>query len=191
LRAASPRKCRRTSHKVTSAAAALALLLATSTLAGATSDPLDVRADARAHGDDVPTARTVARALLARPLDAQLTRVRCDALGTHRVCGLVLSGVKFHHPLDRRAFLAEVAALVRGAFAAAPLEEVDLWTTVPLDAGRGVVVSGDLAQPTSATVFAVTVRASELRGLDALLASGRNTFIDSEFAAALAKGETQ
>lgn len=149
---------------------------------------LDERAAGRAFGTDKPTSLTIARALLAQPLAAQLTRVRCEKLNVHRVCGLVMSGVKFHRALDRRGFLDEVRTLVRGAFAAAPIDEVDLWTTVPLDAGKGAIVSGDLAKPTSATVFAITVPKSALAGLDARLASGHDVYWDSEFAASLAKG---
>jgi hypothetical protein len=149
--------------------------------------PIDPRAHERAAGSDRSTAVAIASALLERPLAAQLLKVRCDRAGEHRVCGLVVSGVKFHHPLDRAGFEAEVRTLVRGAFAAAPIEEVDIWTTVPLDAGRGVVVSGDLAQPTSATVFALTVTRSELPGLDARLASGHDVFWDAQFARDLAR----
>lgn len=129
--------------------------------------------------------------MLAHPLDAQLTRVRCEKLAAHRICGLVVSGVKFHRPLDRAGFIREVAMLVRGALAAAAIEEVDLWTTVPLDAGHGAVVSGDLAKPTAATVFAITVPRSALARLDAQLASGHDVFWDSEFAASLAKGKAR
>lgn len=161
------------------------MVLATAAPAGA--GDLSERATARARGTDMTTAIAVARALLAHPLDAQLVRVRCERLNAHRVCGLTLSGTKFHRPLDRAGFLGEVRLLVRGAFAAAPIDEVDLWTTVPLDAGHGAVVSGDLAKPTSATVFAVTVPKSALAGLDRQLASGHDVFWDSEFAASLAK----
>jgi DsbC/DsbD-like thiol-disulfide interchange protein len=149
-----------------------------------------MRAAARARGTDRATAVTVGRALLAQPLPAQLTQVRCEKLGVHRICGLVVSGVKFKHPLDRPAFLAEVRQLIEGAFAHAPqaLEEVDLWTTVPLEAGKGVVVSGDLAAATSATVFAVTVPRAALARLKAQLESGRDVYWDSAFADSLAKG---
>ncbi len=145
------------------------------------------RAVARARGGDRATAVAVGRALLAHPLAAQLTQVRCERSGDHRICGLVVSGVKFKHPLDRRGFLTEVRALIEGAFAAAPLEEVDLWTTVPLATGKGVVVSGDLAQATAATVFAVTVTRSALAGLGDQLAAGRDLFWDPSFAGSLAK----
>jgi len=146
------------------------------------------RAMQRATGSDRPTAVTVAASLLAHPLPAQLLKVRCDRAGDHRVCGLVVSGVKFHRPLDRTAFLGEMHDLIAGAFAAAPIEEVDLWTTVPLDAGKGAVVSGDFARPTSATVFAVTVRRPELPQLAAILAGSHNVFWDPAFARELAAG---
>ncbi len=105
------------------------------------------------------------------------------------MCGLALSGVKFHEPLDRVQFLSEVSQLIHGAFAAAPIEEVDLWVTVPLTEGHGVVVSGDFAQPSSATVFTVTVERSALPGLDANLAAGRDVAWSPVFAASLAKGQ--
>jgi hypothetical protein len=146
------------------------------------------RALQRAAGSDRPTAVAVATALLAQPLPAQLLKVRCDRAGVHRVCGLVVSGVKFHRALDRNAFLREMRDLIAGAFAAAPIEEVDLWTIVPLDAGVGAVVSGDFAKPTSATVFAVTVKRADLARLPALLAGSRNVFWDPAFARELAAG---
>jgi len=146
------------------------------------------RALQRATGSDRPTAVVVAMSLLAHPLPAQLLKVRCDRAGEHRVCGLVVSGVKFHRPLDRTAFLGELHDLIAGAFAAAPIEEVDLWTTVPLDAGKGAVVSGDFAQPSSATVFAVTVTRAELPQLSAILAGSHNVFWDPVFARQLAAG---
>jgi len=149
------------------------------------------RALQRSTGSDRPTAIAVAASLLAHPLSAQLLKVRCDRGGEHRVCGLVVSGVKFHRPLDRAAFLGEVRDLIGGAFAAAPLEEVDLWTTVPLDAGKGAVVSGDFARPTAATVFAVTVTRAELPHVSAILAGSRNVFWDPAFARELATGSAR
>jgi len=186
---ASPRKCKRISLRAISATLALACALVPSVARGASDD--EVRAQARAHGGDRTTAVQVARALLAHPQSAQLVRVRCERLDDHRICGLILSGVKFHTKLDRPGFLAEVRALIDGAFAAAQLDEVDLWTTVPIDAGHAAVVSGDLAKPTSATVFAITVPRGAHAGLAAQLASGRDVFWDSEFAASLAKGTSR
>ncbi len=149
------------------------------------------RAAARARGTDRATAVAVGRALLANPLPAQLIQIRCERAGSHRICGLVVSGVKFKHPLDRQGFLAEVQALIEGAFDRAALEEVDLWTTVPLDTGKGIVVSGDAAVPTTATVFAVSVPRTARAQLGAQLASGRDVFWDPSFADSLAKGILQ
>jgi hypothetical protein len=51
-----------------------------------------------------------------------------------------------------------VDTILAQSFAAAPIEEVDLWCVVPLSVGKGAVVSGDLAQPTERTVFSITAR---------------------------------
>jgi hypothetical protein len=156
--------------------------------------PLAARADdprvtARSAGGDVATARRVAAALLARPLPAQLLRVRCERQGPHVDCGLVLSGTKFHRPLDLRGWNDEVASLIDGAFAAVPqLDEVDLWATVPLGTGHGVTVSGDYAKPTAATVFSITVTRPARGAVRARLADGRGVFWDPAFRASLAKG---
>jgi hypothetical protein len=116
------------------------------------------RAELRSAGGDRATALRVAGALLAHPLDLQLTKVRCERVGTSSFCGLTLSGVKFKHPIDTARFEREVDDLVRGALAVDPhIAEVDLWVTVPANAGVGAVVSGDFAVPTSATVYATTV----------------------------------
>lgn len=152
---------------------------------------VEMRAQARARGTDRPAAIAVGRAILAQPLAAQLTQIRCEKMGRHRICGLVLSGLKFKHPLGRSGFLSEVAGAIRTAFASAPLEEVDLWATVPLDAGHGAAVSGDAAVPTAATVFAVSVPHPALARLDDQLASGRDVFWDATFADLLAKERPQ
>ncbi len=147
-----------------------------------------MRATARSRGTDRTTAVAVGRILLARPLAAQLTRIRCEKVGRHRVCGFVLSGVKFKHPLNRLGFIAEIRTVVTTAFASAALEEVDVWTTVPLSAGKGSVVSGDFAVPTVATVFALSVPRAALARLDDQLATGRDVYWDTAFAQSLAKG---
>ncbi len=149
----------------------------------------DPRVAARSAGSDLPTARRIAGALLARPLPAQLLRVRCERVGRHVDCGLVLSGTHFHRRLDLGGWADEVTSLVAGAYAAAPeVDEVDLWATVPLDAGKGTVVSGDYAKPTAATVFSVTVPRGERAGLPARLRDGRGVFWDPAFRASLSKG---
>jgi hypothetical protein len=119
----------------------------------------------------------VAHALLAQPLPVQLTKVRCERYRDQRFCGLTLSGVKFHRRIDVAAFEREVDALVDGTFAADPqIVEVDLWATVPADAGKGAVVSGDFALPTSKTVFATTARRGERAP-----SRGGNAFWDPTF----------
>ncbi len=124
-----------------------------------------------------------------RPLPAQLLLVRCERAGTHVDCGLVVSGVKFHRALDTRGWDEEIAGLIDGAFRAAPgVDEIDCWATVPLDAGKGAVVSGDYAKPTSANVFSITVPRAERSGYRGRLASGRGVFWDPAFRASLAKG---
>jgi hypothetical protein len=147
----------------------------------------NARVEARAAGGDRATAVRVAQALLARPLDLQLTRVRCERVGAERFCGLTLSGVKFHRRIDITAFVAEVRGLVRGAFAVdRSIAEVDLWVTVPADAGKGAVVSGDFALPTSATVYATSVpRAAATR-----TAGGPNVYWDRAFRRELVGGTT-
>ena len=151
----------------------------------------DARVVQRSSGSDAATARRIAAALLARPLPAQLLRVRCERVAKHVDCGLTVSGVKFHRALDLRAWDDEIAVLVEGAFAAAPeLDEVDCWATVPLDAGKGTVVSGDYAKPTAATVFSITVPRAGRAGVRARLPDGAGVFWDPAFRASLSKGTT-
>ena len=149
----------------------------------------DARVLQRSSGSDVATARRIAAALLARPLAAQLLRVRCERVLRHVDCGLVVSGVKFHRALDRKSWDAEIASLVEGAFAAvADADEIDCWATVPLDAGKGTVVSGDYAKPSSATVFSISVPRSRRESVRARLADGKGVFWDPAFRASLSKG---
>ena len=71
-------------------------------------------------------------------------------------------GREVSRPITRDEFLDEVVTVVRRAFAAAPAaEEVDVWASVPIDVTKGEIVSGDLARPTSRTVFSLTVRRGE------------------------------
>ena len=164
-----------------SAFALCAIILGMAT-AGGTGD---YRAEGRAAGGDRATAVRVAHALLAKPLAMQLTRVRCERVAAAGFCGLTLSGVKFKRRVDTAAFRSEVDDLVRGALAVdASIAEVDLWVTVPADAGKGVVVSGDFAQPSSATVYATTVP----RALAPHASDNAGVFWDAKFRAELAGG---
>lgn len=143
----------------------------------------------RTAGSDLVAARAIAARLLARTRAAQLTHVRCERVGPHLDCGLIVSGVKFHQPLDIRSWNDEIAALIAGAYAAAPnADEIDCWATVPLDAGQGAVVSGDYAKPTSATVFSITVPRAGRGDVVGRLVSGSGVFWDPAFRASLAKG---
>jgi len=170
-------------RKATSAG--FAVLAIAGSLGIALAAPADYRAQERATGGDRATAVRVAHALLARPLALQLMHVRCERTGNADYCGLTLSGVKFHRRVDTAGFRAEVDALVRGAFAVDPaIAEVDLWVTVPADAGKGAVVRGDFAQPSSATVFATTVP----RAPGARASAGANVFWDPTFRSELAAG---
>ncbi|HEV2737408.1 MAG TPA: hypothetical protein VGU66_02405 [Candidatus Elarobacter sp.] len=151
----------------------------------------DARVVQRSSGSDVAAARRIAAALLARPLPAQLLKVRCERVGRHVDCGLTVSGVKFHRALDVRSWDDEIAALVDGAFAALPdADEIDCWATVPLDAGKGTVVSGDYAKPTAATVFSITVPRAGRGKVRARLPGGAGVFWDPAFRASLSKGTT-
>jgi hypothetical protein len=99
-----------------------------------------------------------------------------DRAGAHTVAGLVLSGVKFHRALDRKAFLDEVASLVDTTFAHSPVEEADVWVTTPLPYHVHEIVAGDLAMPTSRIVFAVTTRRAEGSAFAGRLHAGRDVF---------------
>jgi hypothetical protein len=157
--------------------------LALAALLGAPAGADEARAKARSAGGDRATALRVAEVLFAKPLDVQLTKVRCERYRDARFCGLTISGVKFHRRLDTASFTAQVEALVREALAVDPaIAEVDLWATVPADAGKGAIVSGDFAKPTSATVYATTAR----RG--APIGAAADTFWDPAFRAELARG---
>jgi hypothetical protein len=149
-----------------------------------------VDASARAAGNRKADAYKLGRRLFATQWPAQLTKVRVDAVGSHEIAGLVILGWKFHRPLNREAFLDEMSALVRESFAALPLEEVDVWATVPLPidpaVAKHMVVSGDYAVPLSRIVFSVTVRRSAAADLAARLRAGRDVYWAPDWEAGLA-----
>ncbi len=145
----------------------------------------DVDAYARAAGNRPKLARALGDVLFQTSWPAQITKVRVDAVGPHAVAGLVLSGTKFHRPLDPDDFLSEVRDLVSASFAHSAVEEVDLWTTIPLATHAHEVVAGDLAMPTSRTVFAVSVQRREAATFAARLAAGRDVFWDAAWRATL------
>ena len=122
----------------------------------------DLDAAARAVGNRRDVAQRIGLAVFSTRWSAQVTQISANELGSHLIVGIRLWGVRFHHPLTRDEFIGEVVALVERAFAAAPAtEEIDVWASVPIAVAKGVVVSGDLAKPTSRTVFSLTVRRGE------------------------------
>jgi hypothetical protein len=170
-------------HKVTNTA--IAALLAFSVLQPVYAEMpsvADLDAHSRAAGNRKDIAMAVGERLFANSWPAQVLQVEANELDGHLILGLHVSGVKFHDPLTREGFEREVQALVRQGFAAAPeAEEIDVWATVPISVGKGVIVSGDLAKPTTRTVYTL----SALRGAH----DASNVFIDEDWAhAAFKKG---
>ena len=117
-------------------------------------------------------------------------KVSANAVDASLVVGLKVSGVKFHGPLTRAAFEREAIALIGRTFATdTSVTEVDLWTAVPLTVGRGAIVSGDLATPTTRNVFTVSVLRSESAAeLAARIKAGRGTYWDEDWTRAAFKG---
>lgn len=116
---------------------------------------------ARAAGNRKAVAVAIGRALFLTEWPAQVLNVYADGINGHSVAGLRVSGVRFHHQLTRDEYISEIAALVQKTFASAHVDEVDVWATVPLRVGKDIVVAGDLARPTSRTVFTLSVRRGE------------------------------
>jgi hypothetical protein len=145
----------------------------------------DLDAHSRAGGNRVDVATAIGEKVFTKTWPAQVVQVLANENGESLVLGLRLSGVKFHSPIDRAGFEAEVGELVQRAFAAAPnAEEVDLWVTVPIVVGKDVVVSGDLAKPTTKNVYTVTVRRGETpAALKSRLEQGGGVFLDPAWAA--------
>lgn len=155
--------------RVISAALAVAFLL------GVAPTVADLDAHSRATGNRKDVATSVGERIFAKTWSAQVLQVEANGLDAHLVLGLHVSGVKFHDPMTRPQFEAEIRNLVAEAFKAEPsAEEVDVWVTVPIDVGKGVIVSGDLAKPTTRTVYST----SELRGSR----SAGNVFVDEDWA---------
>ena len=178
-RAGSRRPCKPTLRRRTSASfaiAAYALSGAFGSMVSAQPALNIVNAHARAFGTRKDIAVRIGAQLFKHQWSAQILRIYVDGAGSHQIAGVVLSGVKFHRPLTPALFLGEVNAIITQAFAAARVEEVDLWCVVPLSIGKGAVVSGDLAQPTERTVFSVTVRRADQR------AASRATYWDARWA---------
>lgn len=159
---------------VAAAILGLGVLPATATAYSPTVSQLD--AAARAAGNRRDIAQHVGDRVFAKRWAAEVTQIAANELNGHLILGVRLLGVKFHRPLTRDEFVAEVVSVVGLVFAGAPsAEEVDLWASVPIDVSKGAVVSGDLAKPTSRTVFSVSVRRGEdAAALQARVLAGTN-----------------
>ena len=170
--------------------AALVLVLALGTLGPARAEYSlpNVRADQRAAGNRRDEAVRIGRRIFQTVWPAQVRKVRVDGVGSHAIAGLTLSGIKFHGRLTPDGLLDEVTALVTQSFAASSVEEVDVWAIVPLPTYAHEVVAGDLAQPTSYTVFAATVRREELATFAARLRRGDDVYWNATWRATLARG---
>ncbi len=137
--------------------------LVTSAVLASVSDVAELDASARATGNLKPLAVRIGDRLFAFEWPAQVTQVSANGIDGHVVVGVRISGVAFHRPLTKNDFTGEVDDLVSIVFQNAPrAEEVDVWATVPISVGKGAIVSGDLAVPTSRPVFTLSV----LRGTD-------------------------
>lgn len=138
---------------------------------------------ARAAGNRKPVAVRIGQTLFGTMWPAQVINVYADGIAGHDIAGLHISGVHFHQAITRTQFVNEVADLVNRTFAVSPVEEVDVWASVPLSVGKGVVVAGDLAKPTFRVVFTVSVRRGESAGsLQRRLRQGDGVFWDQDWA---------
>ena len=144
-------------------------------------DRLD--AAARAGGNRKAMAVTIGRALFSTEWPAQVLNVYADGYNGHDVAGLRVSGVHFHGALTKDKFAGEVLTLAQRAFAAAPIDEVDIWASVPLRVDKDVIVAGDIAKPTSRTVFSVSIiRGESPASLQRRLRQGDGVYWDQEWA---------
>ena len=139
----------------------------------------------RIAGNAPDVAEAVAVAILAHRFPEQVLKVHVLALPSATVAGIVLSGVKFHAPVDRRQFASDVQMMIDLGLQAAPaVDEVDVWATVPLPVQAGAQVSGDYAVPTSRTVFSCAVTRTQAAGTPGLgLTYWDPTFLGSGAAA--------
>jgi predicted amino acid dehydrogenase len=122
----------------------------------------DLDAEARAAGNRKDIAEHIGVSIFSTQWSAEVSQVSANEMGKHLIVGIRIWGVKFHRPLSREEFVDEVVSITKRVFSAAPnAEEVDFWASVPIVVGRDVVVNGDLARPTTKTVFAMTVAREE------------------------------
>lgn len=175
-------------NRIRTLTVAVALALAGTVAASANVPSVaDLDAAARAVGNRRDVAQRIGESVFRTQWAAQVSQISANQLGNHLIVGIRVWGVKFHRPLTRDQFVNEIVTLITRAFAAAPqAEEADVWASVPIGVAKGVVVSGDLAKPTSRTVFSVTAQRPEsASALGSRIASGESgVFWDSGWAAA-------
>lgn len=179
--------------RISAALVAGAVLFAAAPAWSATAPPLaTIDANYRAEGNRRDVARAIGDKLFATQWPAQVIKVGADGIGDHIVVGLMISGVKFHRSLTRAQFVAEVAAVTAVAFSVTPqVAEVDVWTTIPIKVARNADVSGDLATPTTRTVFSATVaRGVTPATLRKRLLVSRDVYWDEEWTRTLFKERT-
>jgi hypothetical protein len=171
--------------RISGAAAALALWAACAATAAASAPSVAaLDAAARASGNRRDVAQQIGESLFVTQWPAEVNQVSANQLDDHLIVGIRMWGVKFHQVLTREQFVGEIVALAQRVFAAAPnAEEIDFWTSVPLEVDKGEVVSGDLARPTSRTVFTISVRRGETTQAlrERALASGDGAFWDERW----------
>jgi hypothetical protein len=129
----------------------------------------------RASGNRLDIATRIGDRVFSSPLPAQVSQISANEFDGHLVLGIRLWGVKFHKPLTQREFVDQISWLVRTAFTIAPsAQEVDVWTSVPISVGKGAVVSGDLARPTSRVVFTLSIPRGSSDAVAVARAAGEN-----------------
>lgn len=142
--------------------AALASQLCAAVAAAYSPTVAQLDAAARAVGNRRDLAEQIGSVVFSTKWPAEVSQISANLLADHLIVGIRVLGVKFHEPITRAQFADEIVALVQDAFVTVPTaEEVDVWASVPIGVAKGVVVSGDLAKPTSRAVFTVSARRSE------------------------------
>jgi len=168
-----------------------ALMLAPLAASASAPSVATLDADARAGGNRKIEAERIGDTIFAIEWPAQVMKISANSVDDSLVVGLKVSGVKFHTPLTRAAFESEMTTLIGLVFASEPkVTEVDLWAAVPLDVGKGVIVTGDLATPTTRNVFTVSSRRGESpAALEARVKAMQGIYLDEEWARTTLKGE--
>lgn len=174
-------------------AAGLAAVLTCGPVAAYSPSVAQLDAQARAAGNRIDLAERIGDAIFATQWSAEVSQISANSLADHLIVGIRVWGVKFHRPMTRAAFASEIAALAQTTFAVVPsTEEVDLWASVPIAVTKGEIVNGDLAKPTSRTVFSITVpRGESSESTRARVRAGsEGVFFDSQWARASFKEES-